>query len=117
MTKEKNKTSKKAPKAPKEKKLLGGSKYSTSKKKRQKTAKPSKDPVMAKKDSALKIKIKNLQKEIKRIQNSDQFDSKVLKDLDDKLEKLLKISKEKLKEKKKLEALKETKKPVEKASE
>ena len=101
--KEKKKTTKKKNKLEKddsvktEKKVLGGSKYSNSKKKKQKIKKIVKDTLIRKKNSSLKIKIKNLQKEIKRIQNCEEIDSKALKDLDDKLEKLIKINKENFK--------------------
>lgn len=80
----------------KERKSLGGSKYATSKKKKQ-VKKSTKDPKIAKKNHDLKVKIKHLQKEITRIEVSETKDAKILKnkkDLEKKLKELLKVNKE-----------------------
>jgi len=75
----------------KNKKLLGASKYAGSKKKKAKKI-ISKDVKIAKKNSALKVKIKNLQKEIKRIESSPNPDLKEKDKLEKKLSKLTKIN-------------------------
>lgn len=72
-------------------KVLGASKYAGAKKKKVKKV-STKDPVISKKNSALKVKIKNLRKEIARISASANPDLKEKKVLEDKLKKLTKIS-------------------------
>lgn len=81
----------------KEKKTLGPSKYANSKKKKQKadqSKKPKKDPAISKKNHDLKVKIKNLKKEINRIEATEEKNSNSQKDLEKKLAKLMKVSKE-----------------------
>ncbi len=73
-------------------KILGPSKYSNSKKKKQKTI-IKKDPKISKQNHDLKVKIKNLQKEITRINDSNGSDVKK-ETLEKKLAKLIKLNKD-----------------------
>ena len=81
----------------KEKKTLGPSKYANSKKKKQ-VKKVKKDPKISKQNHDLKVKIKNLQKEIKRIEDANVSGEAKLqkeqKNLEAKLAKLIAISKD-----------------------
>jgi hypothetical protein len=76
------------------KKILGGSKYANSKKKL-KDPKIAKDKMAVDKNRSLKVKIKHLQKEQKRIENSAEGksgDSKIStqkSDLQEKINKLM----------------------------
>lgn len=73
------------------KKVLGPSKYANAKKKKKVTQK-KKDPKISRQNSDLRVKMKHIQKEITRLESAAIKDSKQIKDLEKKLEKLSKIN-------------------------
>ena len=82
----------------KAKKILGGTKYTNSKKKK-KNVKPVKNKIINDKNRSLKAKIKHLQKELKRVEDSmkeNSGDKKILSQkslLKEKIGKLLELLK------------------------